>query len=464
MSTSFINSIMRRTSATSPVDDEQLYPRQLGWLMLTALGIGATIGAGIFAMPGMIARKAGPAGILSFLITGLVVLTVAICYEKFSRLVPHGVSAYSYVYHAIGEIFAWIVAFGLFFEYSFGSAAVAIAWAEYLKKAFGFSLPVFWSGPTSANGQYHFGINIIAFGVIVLVTLVLIFGGVKKSALLNFLLVCLKLFLLTIFLIVGIRHVNPSFWTPFFPTGPVGVLRGAALAVFPYVGFDALFTFARESKTLRDTRLATYWCVGIVAFLYVTVMAVATGLAPAFINGQPNEVFAGTEAAAPLAVLLSQVGENWTAKLIAFGAVLGIFNVLLVLCMGGPRIFRNMSEDGLLPPIFQISSKGNPVIGILVNGLIMGATAAFVPFGEIADMMVLGTLVAFVFVCWGAFKLKLVHPAVAMFGLLGCVLLAFNLNPLVLKVYSITCPAGLLIYFIYGFHKSKLVALNNGAN
>ena len=234
------------------------------------------------------------------------------------------------------------------------------------------------------------------------------------------------------------------------------MLQGAALAVFPYVGFDALYTFARESKSQRDTSLSTYLCVGVVAFLYITVMAVATGLAPAFINGQPNEAFAGTEAAAPLAVLLSRVGEGWTAKLIALGAVLGIFNVLLVLCMGGPRIFRNMAEDGLLPPIFEKSIKGNPFVGILINGAVMGAIAAFVSFGEIADMMVLGTLVAFIFVCFGAIRLKLVHPVIAWFGLLGCVLLAFHLNPLVLKVYSVSCPLGLLFYFMYGFHKSKL--------
>jgi len=455
MSTSFISSLIRRTSI-EPTTIGHAHDKHLGWLMLTALGIGATIGAGIFAMPGMIARKAGPAGILSFLITGLVILAVAVCYEKFSRLIPHGVSAYSYVYHSIGEVFAWIVAFGLFLEYSFGSSAVAIAWAEYLKKALGFSLPPFWCGPTSTDGHMHFGINIIAFAVIAVVTLILIVGGVSKSAKLNFLLVCLKLSLLAIFLVVGIRHIDVSFWTPFFPTGATGVLQGAALAVFPYVGFDALYTFARESKSPKDTSLSTYLCVGIVAFLYITVMAVATGLAPAFINGQPNEAFAGTDAAAPLAVLLSRVGEGWTAKLIALGAVLGIFNVLLVLCMGGPRIFRNMAEDGLLPRIFEKSTKGNPLVGILINGAIVGTTAAFVPFGEIADMMVLGTLVAFIFVCLGALRLKIAHPLVAWFGLLGCILLAFNLNPLVLKVYSITCPLGLLFYFVYGFHKSKL--------
>ena len=333
---------------------------------------------------------------------------------------------------------------------------MAIAWAEYLKKATGLSLPAFWSGSTSVDGHFQFGINIIAFAVITLVTIILIFGGINKSAKLNFFLVCLKLTLLAIFLIVGIRHIDTSFWTPFFPTGATGVLQGAALAVFPYVGFDALYTFARESKSPKDTTVSTYLCVGVVAFLYVTVMAVATGLAPAFINGVPNEAFAGTEAAAPLAVLLTRVGEGWTAKLIALGAVLGIFNVLLVLCMGGPRIFRNMAEDGLLPPIFKKSIKGNPLFGTLINGAAIAITAALVPFGEIADMMVLGTLIAFIFVCLGALRLKLVHPIIALLGLLGCLLLACNLNPLVLKLYSISCPFGLALYFIYGFRKSKL--------
>jgi APA family basic amino acid/polyamine antiporter len=452
------SSLMRRTPAEmleTGVDT----PKHLGWVMLTALGIGATIGAGIFAMPGMIARKAGPAGILSFVITGLVIAMVAICYERFSRVVKHGCSAYSYVYHSIGELFAWIVAFGLFLEYSFGSSAVSIAWAEYLKKAVGFSLPEFWSGPSMVNGQYHFGINLVAVGVITLVTLILILGGVKKSARLNFLLVCLKLTLLTIFLVAGLKHINPGNWFPFAPTGVKGILEGAALAVFPYVGFDALYTFARESRSSRDTTYATYWCVGIVAFLYVTVMAVATGLAPAFINGLPNPRFAGSEAAAPLAMLLCDAGETWTGKLIALGAVLGIFNVLLVLCMGGPRIFRNMSEDGLLPPIFQKTSQGNPTFGLILNGLVVALIAGFIPFGEIADMMVLGTLVAFIAVALGAFRLKLVPPIVSIAAAIGCAILAANLSKLVLQVYFVTCPLGLLIYFFYGRKHSKLAAL-----
>lgn len=427
--------------------------------MLTALGIGATIGAGIFVMPGMIAQKAGPAGILSFLITGFIFLFVGICYERFSRLVPHGVSAYSYVYHSIGEIFAWIVAFGLFLEYSFGASAVAIGWSEYLKKALGYELPAVLSGSTYVNGQFQFGINIVALSAVTAVTLICIFGGISKSAKLNFVLVCLKTTLLLMFMIAGIKHMNPVNWEHFMPKGVEGVLQGAALAVFPYVGFDALYTFARESKTLRDTRISTYVCISVVAVLYVVVMAIATAMAPAFFDGdptRPNPIFVGTEAAAPLANLLVSAGETWAGQLIAAGAVIGIFNVLLVLSMGGPRIFRNMAEDGLLPPIFEKTNKGNPVVGLMLNGIVVGCTAALVPFGDVANIMVLGTLVAFIFVCIGAMRLKLVHPMVALAGAIGCLILGLNLNPLVLKVYLITCPVGLVIYFLYGIKHSKL--------
>lgn len=453
---SMLTTLMRRTTDSDfgAVADT---PKHLGWLMLTALGIGATIGAGIFSMPGIIAGKAGPGGILSFIITGFVIMIVAICYEKFSVKVPNGVSAYSYVYYSIGEVMAWIVAFGLFLEYSFGASAVSIAWGEYLKTATGLTVPAFWSGPTIDHaGHFHFGINVIAMGVIILVSAILILGGVSKSAKLNFFLVILKLTLLVTFLAFGIRHVNPANWFPFMPHGFDGVMKGAATAVFPYVGFDALYTFARESKSLKDTRLATYWCVGIVAFLYISVMAVATGLAPCQINGHPNELFVGTEAAAPLAKLLASVGEGWTSTFISFGAVLGIFNVLLVFCMGGPRIFKNMAEDGLLPPVFHKTVKGNPVLGIILNGLIVAAIAGFVPFGSIADMMVLGTLVAFVVVCIGALRLKLVNPLLAIAGAVSCGILIFKLEPLVLQVYCITLPTGLIIYFLYGFKHSKL--------
>jgi len=456
------SSLFRKTPATFETDQET--PKHLGWLMLTAMGIGATIGAGIFAMPGMIAMKAGPAGILSFMVTGAIILFVGICYERFAARVPQGVSAYSYVYHSIGELCAWVVAFGLFLEYSFGASAVSIAWSEYLKKALNYSLPSFWSGPSHINGEYHFGINIVALAAVALVTVICIYGGVSKSAKLNFFLVCLKMTLLTVFLFAGLKHVNPANWTPFMPKGFEGVLQGAALAVFPYVGFDALYTFARESKSLKDTRWSTYLCVGIVAFLYVAVMAVATALAPCFIGGNPampNSLFVGTEAAAPLAMLLSSVGEDWTARFIAAGAVLGIFNVLLVLSMGGPRIFRNMAEDGLLPPAFAKTKQGNPTFGLAINGLVVGVMAAFVPFGDIAEMMVLGTLVAFMFVCLGALRLKLVNPLVGLCGLVGCAVLAAHLGAMVLKVYCVTLPVGLVIYFLYGRKHSKLAARSN---
>jgi APA family basic amino acid/polyamine antiporter len=453
-----MTTLMRRTPSSEGVVDDT--PKHLGWLMLTALGIGATIGAGIFVMPGRIAEKAGPAGILSFLITGFIFLFVGICYERFARKVPSGVSAYSYVYHSIGEIFAWVVAFGLFLEYSFGASAVAIGWSQYLKTATGYTLPSVLMGPTidPATG-FHFGVNIVALLVVAVVTLILIYGGVTKSAKLNFCLVVLKTVLLTMFMVAGVSHMQPANWQPFMPKGWDGVLQGAAIAVFPYVGFDALYTFARESKSVRDTKLSTYLCIGLVAFLYVAVMAIATALAPVFPNGDIahiNPLFKGTEASAPLANLLMAAGEQWTGKFIAAGAVIGIFNVLLVLSMGGPRIFRNMSEDGLLPPIFAITKNGSPTYGLLLNGIVIGAFAGFVPFETVSDIMVLGTLIAFIFVCIGALRLKIVNPIVPILGAVGCAILAFKLDPIVLYVYCFTCPVGLVIYFLYGFKHSKL--------
>lgn len=433
--------------------------------MLTALGIGATIGAGIFVMPGRIASLAGPAGILSFLITGFIFLFIGICYERFARIVPQGVSAYSYVYHSVGEIFAWVVAFGLFLEYSFGASAVAIGWSVYLKRIVDLHLPPFWQGPQNIEHVFHPGINIVALGVVAVVTVILIFGGVQKSAKLNFALVCLKSALLVTFMIAGIKHVNPANWAPFMPKDWSGVLQGAAVAVFPYVGFDALYTFARESKSVKDTRMATYICIGLVAFLYVAVMAIATGMAPVFLNAdtvtnpadlKTNPLFLGTEASAPLANLLIAAGEDWAGKLIAAGAVIGIFNVLLVLSMGGPRIFRNMAEDGLLPKIFAKTHAGNPTFGLMVNGIIVGAVAGFVPFDDVTDIMVLGTLVAFIFVCIGAMRMKLVNPLIAIAGAVGCAVLSANLGELVWKVYCITCPIGLLFYFLYGKNHSRL--------
>ncbi len=454
-----LTTLMRRTPSNEGVADDT--PKHLGWLMLTALGIGATIGAGIFVMPGRIAEKAGPAGILSFLITGFVFLFVGICYERFARKVPSGVSAYSYVYHSIGEIFAWVVAFGLFLEYSFGASAVAIGWSQYLKTAVGYTIPSYLMGPSVVDNQFHFGVNVVALAVVAVVTLILLFGGVTKSAKLNFCLVILKLVLLSVFMVAGMQHVQPANWQPFMPKGWEGVLQGAAIAVFPYVGFDALYTFARESKSFKDTRLATYLCIGLVAFLYVAVMAIATALAPVFPNGDINHInplFKGTEASAPLASLLMASGEQWAGKLIAAGAVIGIFNVLLVLSMGGPRIFRNMSEDGLLPPLFAKTKNGSPTYGLLLNGIVVGLFAGFVPFETVSDIMVLGTLVAFVFVCIGALRLKLVSPVIALIGAGGCTFLACNLDPIVLQVYCVTCPIGLVIYFMYGFKHSKLRA------
>lgn len=574
--------LLRRISAEPPAAVEA-ESKHFDYITLTLLGIGATIGAGIFVMPGMIAALAGPAGIVSFVIVGLYFCAVGNKYEKFSRVLPHGVSAYSYTYFSVGELPAWIVAWGLFVEYFFGVAAVAIGFSSYLSTAAGYTLPAWLSGPS----PHHFGINVVAMACVGVITLILLLSSVKTSALINSVLVTLKVSILLTFLVAGsfdlnpyagalagalvvvvvalafmeklagpycvaravsinihggrsvilsylqewltdlvrglvflssrmnafayvykgqllvsfiaalalavtadvVTHsgfiiervlLNPLNWVPFAPMGHAGILAGAALAVFPYVGFDAQFGFARESKSHRDTKIATYLCVGSVAFIYILVMVVMTGLAPAFIADSSghltvNPLFHGDESAAPLANLMIAVGKTWTAKFISVCAVLGLFNVILVLCKAAPRVFRNMAEDGLLPACFEKTKNGNPVIGVAVNGVICMLLAGFVPFRDISEMMVLGTLVAFMFVGLGSLRLE---PEVAAganrrlaFALSyfasfvvvgGSITLMLYLNPLVLKLYSITCPIGLVFYFAYGFRHSKLARAQSG--
>lgn len=454
-----MSEVIARLTATLPNDSNQgrgESHRHLGWLMLALLGIGATIGAGIFVMPGRIASLAGPAGAISIVVTSIYFCAIGNRYERFSAVVPHGVSAYSYTYHTLGELAAWVVGWGLFIEYFMGTAAVAIGFSEYLRTAINFGLPEFLCG-WSKDGR--FGIDLIAVSCVVTITVLLIKVGTHKPAWINAIMVGLKLTLLALFIGAGLTSINTANWQPFLPVGWNGVMQGAALFVFPFVGFDALYTFARESKSLRDTKIATFVCVLGVAVLYLLVFLVLTGLAPSFIKSDDgtitaNPLFSGGESAAPLAKVLIATGHDWVAKLIALGAVVGLFNVVFVMIQGAPRIFRNMAEDGVLPHKFE-----NLNFGIIVTGAICAIFAGFVPFAEISEMMVLGTLVAFLAVGAGSLRLPnltwvdYLSAAVVIICSVG---LVFYLNPMVRQVYLVSCPVGLVIYFAYGFRHSKL--------
>lgn len=430
--------------------------RHLGWLMLALLGIGATIGAGIFVMPGRIASLAGPAGIISIAVTSAYFCAVGNRYERFSTVMPDGVSAYSYSYHTLGELIAWVVGWGLFIEYFMGTAAVAIGFSEYLRTAVNFGLSEFWTGWSKIG---HFGIDILAVACIAAVSALLITAGTRKPAWINAIMVTMKLALLALFVGAGVTSVASENWHPFLPVGWDGVMQGAALFVFPFVGFDALYTFARESQSLRDTKIATFVCVLGVAVLYLLVFLVLTGLAPSFTTNStgvmaPNPLFSGDESAAPLAKVLIASGHTFVARLIAIGAVIGLFNVVFVMIQGAPRIFRNMAEDGILPPKFAELN-----FGIIVTGSICAIFAGAVPFAEISEMMVLGTLVAFLAVGVGSLRLPdstWVDYFSAFVVSVCSIALIFYLNSMVRQVYLISCPLGLLIYFAYGFHHSRL--------
>ncbi len=440
-----------------------------GWIALTSLGIGAIIGAGIFSMPGTIASTAGPAGILSFVLTGIIMVAVARCYHAFSTRSPHGVSAYSYVYLSLGELYAVIVGVGLFVEYFFGTSAVAQAWAEYLFVATGVKPSAFWLGTTVLpDGSMQFGINIVAMGVVAVITAILSLGNVRKSAWLNTTLVLLKLTLLTTFIIVGLKHFHMANLSPFMPFGISGVLAGAALAVFPYVGFDQLYSFVLESKRDKDTSIATYLSVLLSGALYIAVMLVMVGAVPALVASAtghvPNPLYSGSESAAALANVLRAVGEDWTAKFIGIAAVIGLFNVLLVGCMAAPRVFKNMAEDGLIPSVFAKTHNGSPIAGTLITGAICSVLAGVVPFEKLAHMMVLGTLVAFIAVAIGAKKEKLVGWFTALLVIIGGGLLIAKLDTLVFYVYPVTLGAALAVYLLYGYKHSKLGQQQNSGS
>lgn len=439
--------LFSRLTATHSVETDSQHHRHLGWLMLALLGMGATIGAGIFVMPGRIASLAGPAGMISIAITSLYFCAIGNRYERFSVVVPHGVSAYSYTYHTLGELAGWVVGWGLFIEYFMGTAAVAIGFSEYLRTALNLGLPDFLSG-WSKDGR--FGVDIVAVACIATITVLLVRVGTHKPAWMNAILVGLKLFLLALFICVGATSVNSENWHPFLPVGWNGVMQGAALFVFPFVGFDALYTFARESKSLRDTKIATFVCVLGVAILYLLVFLVLTGLSPSYVTDSSgamiaNPLFSGDESAAPLAKVLIANGHTVVAKMIAVGAVIGLFNVVFVMIQGAPRIFRSMAEDRVLPHHFE-----NLNFGIIVTGTVCAFFAAVVPFAEISEMMVLGTLIAFLAVGIGSLRLPNLTAVDILSASVVCVgsaVLVFYLNPMVLKVYLVSCPIGLLIYF-----------------
>jgi len=404
---------------------EHSLKRTLTGLDLTMLGIGAVIGTGIFAAIGTATAGnadrpgAGPAIILSFVITAVACAFAGLCYAEFASMIPIAGSAYTYAYATLGEMVAWIIGWDLIIEYAVGNIAVAISWASYfndvLTHAFGFSIPPWLvtdlrtalrSEAIIAGAPHLFGVPIImnlpAVLIVALVTWVLVIG-VKESAVVNNIMVLVKILILLLFVIVGFSYVRADNFTPFMPGGWAGVQAGAAIIFFSFIGFDAVSTAAEETRNpKRDIPIGIFGSLIICTLIYIGVAFVLVGIIPSTELGIAD----------PLAKALSFIGKDWAAGVVSFGAVVAMTAVLLVFQLGQPRIFFSMSRDGLLPRIFSAVHPRyrTPHVTTIWTGIFVAFFAAFASIDEIIELTNIGTLFAFVLVCLGVMVLRVTDP------------------------------------------------------
>jgi basic amino acid/polyamine antiporter, APA family len=469
--------------------------RTLGAFNVTLLGIGAIIGAGIFATVGTAAAGdaarpgAGPSLMLSFVITAIVCAFTALCYAEFASMVPISGSAYTYSYATLGELVAWIIGWDLIIEYAVGNVAVAISWANYFRSllgTLGIDFPQWLATDyrTAAKipGLYEsaphiFGIpivfNLLAFGIVALITIVLVWG-IKESAGFNAVMVGIKIVVLLFFIIVAFYFVSPSTmaknWQPFQPNGWGGTLAGAAVVFFAYIGFDAVSTVAEETKNpARDLPIGIIASLVVCTIFYVVVAAVFTGMIPY----QELVTRLSTEQAEPLTMALEHVAPQatWASGIVAFGSVVAHTAVLLVFQLGQPRIFFSMARDGLLPSVFaSVHPKyKTPHVTTILTGVLVGGFAAVMSIDEMVDLTNIGTLFAFVLVCVGIIILRYKDPTrhrpfrvplgawfLPGLGALSCLFLMYYLPPASWWRFVGWLALGLSIYLSYGYVRSDV--------
>ena len=500
---------------------DRLMKRSLTAFDLTCLGIGAIIGAGIFALAGTAAAgesarvgdslvktpvlnfiiawvqqsdlvfgrpAAGPAVALSFVVAAIACGFAALCYSELASMIPVSGSAYTYSYATLGEIVAWIIGWDLILEYAVGNMAVAVGWSGYFVQLLGnlpFGLALkcpLWlvSDLTTAQtiiaqggaglgnyssttlpviAGYAFAINLPAFLIVAAVTVLLIYG-IRESATVNTTIVIIKVAVVVFVIALGAFMVNPTNWQPFMPSGFGGVMSGAAIVFFAFIGFDAVSTTAEETRNpRRDLPIGMISSLVVCTVLYVLMAGVLTGM-------KKYTEYLGDSAA----VASAFVGRPWAQAIISAGALAGLTSVLLVFQLGQPRIFMAMSRDGLLPRYFsRIHPRyRTPYITTIWTGLIVGGVAMFTDIGSLADLTNIGTLFAFALVCIGVIVLRRTDkdrprpfrvPFVPLFPLLGvffCVALMLSLPIETWIRFLAWLAIGLLIYFLYGAGHSRL--------
>ncbi|CAN5253636.1 amino acid permease [soil metagenome] len=435
--------------------------RTLGAGDLVLLGIGAIIGAGVFVLTGVAAAtQAGPALVLSFVLAGLACVFAGLSYAELAAAVGGCGSAYGYAYATLGEIIAWIIGWALMLEYGMAVSAVAVGWSGYFSNALtagGIHLPEALLAAPHAGGV----VNLPAMAIIVLLGLLLAVG-VKNSARFNATIVFIKLTAIGIFVVIALGNVDPDNWKPFMPFGFQGIVNGAALIFFAYIGFDAVSTAAEEARCpQRDMPIGIIASLAICTLVYMIVAALLTGIAPYPTLNNPS----------PVSAALLDLGYQWGAAVVAAGAIAGLTSVMLVMYYGQTRVLFAMSRDGLLPQRFATVSQRTrtPTFGILLTGAITSTVAGFAPIGAIAQLVNIGTLFAFVIVCVGVIVLRRKRPdlhrpfrvpfspVVPLLGVAFCLYLMISLPGVTWFYFLLWMAFGLVIYGGYSLRSSRQV-------
>lgn len=405
--------------------------RDLNVRDLTALGIAAIIGAGIFATIGEACFNGGPGVVVLFVFVAIACGFSALCYASFASMIPISGSAYTYAYASFGELFAWIIGWDLIIEYAIGNIAVAIGWSGYFSQmlaGFGIHLPSYFTtdfltaylahraGDASAPGYQAYSdavnafgfplvMNIPAFGIVVLITW-LVFIGIRESRKASNMMVALKLIVILFVIIAGVFYVQPTNWVPFFPNGMGGVMMGVSSVFFAYIGFDAISTTAEEAKNpQRDLPRSMIYSLIICTVLYILIALTVTGMVK-------YDTLRGV--ADPLAYIFAEKGLNFISYVVAVSAIVAMASVLLVFQLGQPRIWMSMSRDGLLPPVFaKIHPKyRTPAFATILTGFIVAIPSLLLNITVVTELTSIGTLFAFVLVCGGVLVLDVTRPEV----------------------------------------------------
>ena len=436
--------------------------RVVGLMDLTALGIGAIVGTGIFVIIGEAIGLSGPSIILAFVLAGITCAFSALSYAELASTMPVAGSAYSYSYATLGEFAAWIIGWDLVLEYGLSVAAVAVGWGGYVQELldslFSITLADSVAAPPGEGGTFNAPAVVLVLSITTLLCL-----GVRESARANAIMVVLKVAILLLFIVLGVTAFDGDNLTPFFPNGFSGMEEAAALIFFAYIGFDAVSTSGEESKEPeRHLPVAILASLAIATILYIAVSAVAAG-------ALPFQDLAGDDA--PLATVLSEgAGIGWGADLISIGALIAITSVVLTILYGQTRIAFSMSRDGLLPRGFSKvwEARRTPVLITATFGILTAILAALLPLSDLAELVNIGTLFAFLVVNIGVIILRRTQPDmergfrvpwVPVFPLIGAALCVYLMTKLPVETwerFGIWLGAGLLIYFLYGRRHSRL--------